>query len=297
MPGSVRRVPDPEPPKSGDGGRMRGPSRTALGAAMHRAAHQLLDDPPLFEDASALAIVGRDAERELRQGRARHAADAAAILRAFIVVRSRLAEDCVHAAFVRGTKQCVLLGAGLDTLAYRLGTALSAMVFFEVDHPKTQAWKQQRVSDAGIAVPPNVRYAPVDFESEELPAGLQRIGFRETEPAVFVWLGVAAYLTRDAIGRTLRLVAGNPGNEIVFDYAEPIENTNIYLNELARRVREVGEPLLTFFSPDGLAGELEAAGFSNWQDWNAAKLGARYLDGRSDGLRLGSRGHIMHARV
>src|ERR1700733_1976870 len=94
------------------------PSRTALGAAMHRAAHQLLDRPLVFEDPLALTIIGRDAERELRAGTDWHGFVAPG-LRAFIVARSRYTEDALADAAMRGIKQYLLLGAGLDTYAYR----------------------------------------------------------------------------------------------------------------------------------------------------------------------------------
>src|SRR5271167_2808619 len=95
------------------------PSRTAQGAAMYRAAHQLVDHPPVFVDPLALKIIGKEAETDLREGREVRAAAASSGLRAFIAARSRFTEDCLAEAMARGVGQYVLLGAGLDTFAYR----------------------------------------------------------------------------------------------------------------------------------------------------------------------------------
>ena len=105
---------------------------------MYRAAHQLLDTPPVFADPLALAVVGSDAEAELRNGSEWHGMSSTG-LRAFIAARSRLAEDTLAAAISRGVTQYVLLGAGLDTFAYRAGANYPALKVFEIDHPATQA--------------------------------------------------------------------------------------------------------------------------------------------------------------
>jgi len=280
---------------------MKGPSRTAQGAAVHRAAHQLFDCPPVFHDPLALMMIGPEAERELREGRGRQVQDDAKPMRAFLAVRSRLAEDVVASAFDRGVRQYVLLGAGLDTLAYRIGTKAPQLRIFEVDHPATQAWKQQRLHQAGIPIPSNVRYAPMDFENDVLPDALEFAGFRPERAAVFAWLGVVPYLTRGAVMETLRLVARTIRNEIVFDYAQPAsaadEVSGAGLKELALRVADAGEPFQSFFTSNELAHELRSMRFSHVEDWDAAKMNARYFEGRQDGLRLGPRVHLMHARV
>ena len=193
------------------------PSRTAQGAAMHRAAHQLVDPPPIFTDPLAMRIIGEEAATELREGRDVHTATESAGLRAFVAVRSRFTEDCLIAAMARGVRQYVLLGAGLDTFAYR--GRHEGLHVFEVDHPATQSWKRARLAEVLIAVPDQVTYAPVDFESETLRDGLARAGFDFGRPAMFAWLGVTPYLTRDAVMATLAFVASlAKGSEVIFDY-------------------------------------------------------------------------------
>jgi methyltransferase (TIGR00027 family) len=276
------------------------PSRTAQGAAMHRAAHQLVDNPPVFADPLALRIVGEDAATELREGRDVRAMTASTGLRAFIAIRSRFTEDCLGEAVGRGVCQYVLLGAGLDTFAYR--APREGLRIYEVDHPATQAWKRQRLAEVAIITPDWVTYAPVDFERETLREGLARAGFDFAKPAVFAWLGVTPYLTRDAVMGTLAFVATlAKGSEIVFDYAEPTESHDAdqreHFEAMAARVAASGEPFRSSFEPDALVRDVKGVGFAFVEDLDAATLNARYFRGRTDGLSLRGRGHLLHARV
>jgi methyltransferase (TIGR00027 family) len=275
---------------------MEQASRTALGAAMLRAAHQLLDVPPVFTDPLALRVIGAAAASSLRLGG--HAGAARAALRAFVAVRSRFAEDGLAEAHARGIRQYVLLGAGLDTFAYRGG--LPGLTVFEVDHPATQAWKRTRLAEAGIGVPHSVTYAPLDFEREPLAVGLARAGFDAARPACFAWLGVTPYLTREAILATLAFVAGlGRGGEIAFDYAEPVAGgrgaQRLAHEALAGRVAAVGEPFRCELEPAALAADLRRLGFSTVEDLGPEDLNARYLRGRGDGLRLRGRGRLVRA--
>ena len=159
------------------------PSRTAFGAAALRAAHQ--DDPhPIFTDPLARQILGDEElpDRAWDQSR----------LRLFVAVRHRFAEDALAGAVARGTRQVVVLGAGLDTFAYR--NPFPDTQVFEVDHPATGAWKRERLAETGIAVPGNVTYVAVDFERDALGERLAAAGFDGARPAFFLWLGVVPYL-------------------------------------------------------------------------------------------------------
>lgn len=275
----------------------REPSRTALGAALHRAAHQLLDAPPLFADPLALRIVGPEAESELRAGAGRHAEASSAPLRALIAARSRFTEDGFAAARERGVHQYVVLGAGLDTFAYRQAPDRHLAVY-EVDHPATQAWKREQLRSGAIEAGAHVRYAPVDFETETLADGLARAGFDAGQPAYFAWLGVVPYLTDTAVMATLRFVADLPREStIVFDYAEPPDGNAGGISDLAQRVAALGEPFRSFYTPDALARELSRVGFSQVEDLDAAAINARYFRQRSDGLGVRGRAHLLRARV
>src|SRR5208283_3527559 len=144
------------------------PSRTALAAATHRAAHQILEKGCIFNDPLALPILGEDAKTVARDAEGQPSRRR---MRIFIAVRTRFAEDALAAAVERGVRQIVVLGAGLDTFAYR-GTLRDPLPIFEVDHPATQAWKRQRLAEAAIPIPSSLTFAPIDFEHQTLAEGL-----------------------------------------------------------------------------------------------------------------------------
>src|SRR5216684_4200589 len=149
-------------------------SRTAQRVAIRRAAHQLLDEPTVLHDPLALRIIGSEAEEALRSNpKEKHAFSLA--FRAFMAARSRYAEDELARAVALGVEQYVVLGAGLDTFAYR--NPYQRLRVFEVDHPDTQSWKRKQVQAAGISVPTSLIFVPIDFEQQTLADGLGQFGF------------------------------------------------------------------------------------------------------------------------
>ncbi|HEX3673642.1 MAG TPA: class I SAM-dependent methyltransferase [Rhizomicrobium sp.] len=274
------------------------PSRTAQGAALHRAAHQLVDSPPVFADPLALRIVGDDAADQLRKGQDHHAMAETAPLRLFIATRSRFTEDSLAEAYAAGVRQYAILGAGLDTFAYERARAYADLAIFEIDHPATQIWKRARLEEAAIAVPETVTYTPVDFERDTLNAGLARAGFDFDNPAFFAWLGVTPYLTREAIDATLSFIASlKTGSGVAFDYAEPPGADHARFDAMAARVAAIGEPFKSLLDPAELAQSLTTMGFSRIKDFGGAMLNARYFQNRADGRKLAGRGHMMRAIV
>ena len=279
------------------------PSRTALRVALRRAAHQLCDKKPLvFEDPLAVPILGPEFREELNRTPDADRRPFSAALRAFMVVRARLAEDTLaRGAAEHGVRQYLVLGAGLDTFAYRNPHAQVRV--FEVDHPATQAWKRERLEAAGIAIPDNVTLVPVDFERQRLAEELLAAGFDAKVPTVTAWLGVAPYLTLEAFRDTTELLGSfAPGSAVVFDYSQPREALppveKLMLDSLSSRVALAGEPFRLFFTPDALERELKLAGLAVVEDLDGPALTKKLLDGRKDGLHLrGQAGRICVARV
>jgi methyltransferase (TIGR00027 family) len=274
------------------------PSATAQGTAFLRAAHQLLDRPPVLEDPIALRVIGAESEAALRADPRRF--DRGRSLRAFLALRSRYAEDGLARAVARGVRQYVILGAGLDTFPYRNPFGSDKLRIFEVDHPATQAWKRRRLQETGMGAPESLTFAPVDFEKQTLREGLDRAGFRFQEPAFFSWLGVVIYLTKPAVRQTLAFVASLPsGSGIAFDYSPPpalmTETQRIAHERLARQVAALGEPWLTYYAPASLAEEVRRLGFKRLEDLGPEEAEERYFKNRADGLRLGGAGRLMKA--
>jgi methyltransferase (TIGR00027 family) len=261
------------------------PSRTALRVAMRRAAHQVLDQPPVLEDPIAVPLLG--AQFAIERERETH--PVARALRAFMAARSRWVEDRLSVAVAGGMAQYVVLGAGLDTFAWR--SPFAWLRVFEVDFPATQEWKKELLAAAGLASRGNATFVPLDFERGTLAEGLHEAGFDGGARSFFGWLGVVPYLTLEAFRSTLETIARLPaGTQVAFDYALSPgmlsgQRRKIF-DALAARVAAAGEPFKLFFTPDGLEAELHGAGFTRVEQADSSRLNERYFCGRSDGLAL-----------
>lgn len=271
------------------------PSRTARAAAFHRAAHQLLEQGRIFADPLAVGILGEDADAIRRAAEERPSGRR---MRIFIAVRSRFAEDALAAAVERGVRQLVVLGAGLDTYAYR-GALRDRLRIFEVDHPATQAWKRERLAAAAIPVPAFLAFAPVDFERETLADGLAAAGFDPAQQTFFTWLGVVPYLTKEAFWATLGFIAKLPGGaHVVFDYANPPdelpEEMRVSHDRRAAHVADLGEAWINYFESDQLRGELTALGFTEVEDLGPRQIAEHYFPSRA-AAAPDKGGHLLRA--
>ena len=275
------------------------PSRSALRVAQLRAVHSLLDDPIVLDDPIALPILGAQAAAALREDPFALNDNFSRGLRAALVTRSRCAEDALARAFDAGVRQYVVLGAGLDTFACRNPHA--GLQVFEVDHPSTQAWKRALLAQAGIAVPPALRFAEADFEQRSLSEALDAAGFRREQPACFSWLGVTMYLSTASVMQTLSFVAGSaPGSSICFDFRLPAQMLNPVERAISefvgQQIAALGEPWISAFEPQALREELLRMGFREAEEITGDQLSARYLPRRKDGLRTPPSMRMMCAR-
>jgi methyltransferase (TIGR00027 family) len=275
----------------------REPSRTAFAAAAYRAVHQVLEGAFFFKDPFAVPILGVDPEA-LKTDPA--AGDDRRGVRFFVVARSVIAEAALKRGVEeRGVGQLVVLGAGLDTFAYR-NPFEGRLKVFEVDHPATQAWKRSRLAQAGIPVPDSLTYAPVDFERENLTERLAAAGLEPGVRAFFIWLGVTPYLTTAAVAATLGQIAGHPGGaEVVFDYTEPRDAIDPELRALhalrAERVAALGEPFLSDFAPAELHELLRGSGFSEIEDLDLPAIIARLTGRPAQEPTRKAGGHVLFA--
>jgi methyltransferase (TIGR00027 family) len=261
-------------------------SMTARAVASRRAAHQLLDHAPLvLNDPIAVPILGP----EFFADPVRHSDPRSRAFRAWMVGRSRFVEDHLALAVAGGVPQYVILGAGLDTFAYR--NPFPALRVFEVDFPSTQHFKRTMLAAAAIAEPESLTFVPLDFEHQTLAAGLAQAGFDASQPAFFSWLGVIPYLTLEAFRATIHLIAAMPnGSGIAFDYSLAAEELSPRMRavgkSLAQRVAAAGEPFQLFFHSAQMEQELRSAGFSYIEQVDSKELNRRYFSGRTDGLIL-----------
>ncbi|MGW4245297.1 class I SAM-dependent methyltransferase [Nocardia sp. NPDC004722] len=264
------------------------PSRTAIFAAISRGLFRLENASPwVLDDQLALVLVGpewqglRDRFDPLFPDTVRREA------RAAVCTRSRYAEDRLAAgAFT----QYVILGAGLDSFAWRRPDLLGSLTVFEVDHPASQAWKLERVGDLGLPLSASQVFVPVDFETEPVRDALAAAGFDWARPSMFCWTGVAPYLTAQAIESTLRMIAAAaPGSEVVFSYLAEEAALDDAGTEYARIytpiAASVGEPLQPGWPVPEIESLINRCGLKVVDHPTRADLQQRYFADRTDGLR------------
>lgn len=236
-------------------------SRTALGTALMRAFHQQVDGPSLLlEDSVALPLLGETLQTMLSQHVENHQSSAGRALRSHVCLRSRFAEDRLRLAVERGVRRYVLVGAGLDTFAWRQPVWAQALQIVEVDHPATQAAKREMLQRAGLPQPTNLIFATADLSRQTLGEVLAEHNVGCEQPAYFSWLGVAMYLEPVAIEATLRAMAAfAPGSEVTMTFKPPFANEDE--TKLAKYVASLGEHFVSFFTSEAMEKELRRCGF------------------------------------
>lgn len=279
------------------------PSLTAKKVAMMRAAHQFFDNPIVFKDPIASSLVGVQAISYILSKKRTFKTKLHSNLRAIVVARSSFAEAELLAAIKNGISQYVILGAGLDTFAYRNPGNTARLHVFEVDYPASQNWKRQQLKKAGIRIPDSLSFVPMDFEKQSLADQLKTAGFKTDEATFFSWLGVTMYLTYDTMVETMKFIASftPSGSKVVFDYVIPPSSQN-YLRRLifyllSKKVERAGEPWKSFYDPASLVKSLKAMGFSKAENIGPDKINALFFKNRADNLLVGNFGHLMKAEV
>ena len=297
-------------------------SRTALAVALARARHTRADPLKIIDDPWAERLMPLPARMPVYQMARIHnpglpsepdAATLQGALDAYLraspaypnaIMRTRYTEDALHRALAAGTRQYVLLGAGLDSYALRRPPEAAEVTVIEIDHPATQSFKRQCMDAQGVTVPPLLHFVAADLSTQELPAVLQGSPLRRSEPAFFSWLGVTMYLTRQANLATLRAIASSaaPGSELVFSYFDQIIfDQRTVVSEAGKAIRSevaaVGEPFVSGFDPGTLGDELRPLGYRLLADTSDTGLAQRYDPGNANGFVTTERSRIAHVRV
>lgn len=216
--------------------------------------------------------------------------------------RSRYTEDCLPKALNEGVKQYIILGAGMDTFAFRHPKLLKHLEVFEVDHPATQTAKRLRLGELGWEIPPQLHFVPVDFSTEDMKAGLGNSDYDSGKLSFFSWLGVICYLERGEVVETLRAITdiAPAGSSIVFDYfdegAFDPEKADKRMQQMQNIVKQAGEPMKTGFEPSELGGFLAGLGFQLRENLSPEDIEARFFKG-TDGYHANRHAHFAWAVV
>jgi methyltransferase (TIGR00027 family) len=265
-------------------------STTAQTAAALRAHHYLVTNKePVLSDNLAMPFADMSSQSvsAFIDGMTDHFAtlgtrDAAEALVRHITLcvcaRSRITEDRLAASLERGMRQLVILGAGLDSMAFRRQDLTADLQIFEVDHPSTQAWKRDRLTALGVTIPENLRFVPFDFEHQTMAEALDAGGVRSDEMTFFTWMGVQPYLTDDAVMSTLDVVSAFPsGSELSLDVMTPPDarqqqDLSESMQQMMALVADQGEPFKSIYAPEEFRDRLQQRGFTDldivtYHDW------------------------------
>ncbi len=282
-------------------------SMTALISAFARAYHAENDLPKIFNDTLAREFL-TDEEYTLvvsnmlaglayfkPENNLTFANDQEALkwvvqtrLAPITLARASYCEEMLQNAIMLGVNQYVILGAGMDTFAYRHPELLKKLHVFELDHPATQAFKRSRIESLGWEISEHYHQVPIDFTSDNLVDTLSKAGFNSNERAYFSWLGVTYYLSQDKIMDVLKSIASiaRKGSTLMFDYPDE----NLFKSEVSRvknmlaMAAASGEPMKSCFSYPELEALLEQAGFLIYEHLSPIDIEERYFSRRKDYL-------------
>ena len=277
------------------------PSQTALMVAVLRAHHcHFAPEPKILKDTTALPLSGMadlDAIKDYKNGvieffsglSSRETAESfVQQITDSVCMRSRLVEERLTKARTQGLEQLVILGAGLDSTAYRCTDQLDDLPVFEIDHPATQHWKKTRLTECNINIPDNLKFVSFDFENQTLTEALEVGGVCSDAVTMFTWLGVQMYLTPATVQATLAVLGKfPPGTQLIMDFAmpdatHPDEQLQDPVGELNRVVSEMGEPFESTYTEQELDTCLKEAGFSDVSFYTVERILDSFLNGNRD---------------
>lgn len=296
------------------------PSVTAMITAYVRAYHSMYATSKIFDDFLAYSLIPENVriqiEHHLKVDKqlndSEHIelqSDKVTTLASFlrinnIIARARYAEDTLEKAIKQGVKQYVILGAGLDTFAFRRPEMMKQLEVFEVDHPATQEFKINRIAELGWEHPAKLHFTPIDFTKESLETVLTRSpSYDPKVKSFFSWLGVTMYLTQEEVFATLRSITKitPAGSTVVFNYSDLdafVPEKSSPFTQMYREIcRNMGESITTGFNPSILAGDLTSLGLLLHENLNSDDIERLYFIGRTDGYHISEHSHFACAIV
>ncbi|WP_042349285.1 class I SAM-dependent methyltransferase [Bacillus massiliigorillae] len=297
-------------------------SLTALVSCFARGYHALQSKNPIFNDTLALSLIKEDEQELIATNWANayhffHPEPSNAPLTTDeklswvmntqcipqLVSRSRYAEDQLISAIKRGIKQYVILGAGMDTFAYRQENLPEDFMIYEVDHPATQQFKQQRLKEMGILIPENVKFVPVDFTHRSLQHELMKHGFNKDAFSYFSILGVVMYLNKPDFFKLLSTIAeiAPNGSSVVFDYLDNDAFNDDCASDKIMKMRQItaatGEHIITGFDPLTLDIELQNSQMLLYENLSPEQIEDMFFSTREDEMHAFDHFHFAHLAI
>jgi len=210
----------------------------------------------------------------------------------FMIARTAFFDRIVAEALQANVAQVVFLGAGYDSRAYRFMHLIQDTRIFELDTSPTQQRKKQLLQQAGIPLPEQLTFVPIDFDDDDLKATLIKAGFTPHQRAVYIWEGVTYYLSAEVVDGTLRFIRGNspPRSSLAFDYAslsrQALNDGSVQQLRDHMRSAYASEPTRFGIREGELEGFLAQRGYEIIEHLTPAEIERKYLV-RRDGSSAG----------
>jgi methyltransferase (TIGR00027 family) len=295
-------------------------SFSAMTTAYIRAYHSMYDTPKIFDDFLAYRLIPQEVRALIEQGMKKDkqldeserttvlSSDkttfASLMLSTNVLSRARYTEDALEKAVNQGIKQYVILGAGMDTFAFRRPDLMERLKVFEIDHPATQEFKLHRLAELGWGLPGNLHFIPIDFTKENLATVLTLSSpYDPNVKSFFSWLGVTMYLTRKEVFETLSSITNiaPEGSVVIFDYFDTDafipKKSSPKMQKKQEIFQKLGEEMITGFNPSTLAKDIEKLGLSLHDNLSQSDIEECYFQRRTDGYHAPEHGHFAYAYV
>ena len=199
-----------------------------------------------------------------------------------VLLRARYAEQALEAAVEKGIDQYVIIGAGMDSFAFRRPDLMGRIDVFEIDHPFTQDQKLARIRQAGWTIPPRLHFIPADLTKISAVDALEGSGFQRSRPTLLTLMGVAYYLSAEDLGETAESIARNlpEGSLLLLDYLLDETSSSpqhrVMKEKMKAFVAKRGEPMRAEYSLASMNGLLAAHGFDTVENLSLPALEQRY---------------------
>lgn len=276
-------------------------SLTALFSAYLRAFHSIHEQQKIFDDTLAYKIIPSERRCLIEQGIQQLIAGNSTIpvknvpesmiklMRALpgpvhVLSRAAFAEEKLNYCVKNGVTQYVILGAGMDTFAFRYAHDKYDLKIFELDHPKTQELKIKQIKYLGWEFPQQLSFIPIDFEKESLRKLLDDKAFDPSQKTFYSWLGVTMYLAKDSIIKMLRSIADmqSADSTIVFDFMDDVafsaSNVAARVKTMIDWAKRAGEPMLTGFSDSSLEEAINKSGWTLEKQMDPSEIESMYIN-------------------
>ncbi len=272
------------PAESFPAGKLSTADFTAAVRGWHRRARK-----PIFEDPYARLLCGRllgfaVSFRPLGWLLVRVVLARLMPVGMCVLMRARYAEQALETAVAEGAAQYVIVGAGMDSFAFRRPDLLERVDVFEIDHPVTQEKKLERIRRAGLSVPARCRFVAADLSQVALVDALEGAGFDRSRPTFLSLLGVVYYLTPGDLAALARSIARNlaAGTRLVVDYLLDEASSNPAHLRIRQKmlafVKSRGEPMRSEYSLDAMNALFAEHGFETVENFAIEDLESDYIE-------------------